>query len=112
MTEFNNIKLIKRGDIAYPTQLEEVYQPPETLYCLGNVNLLYKRMVAVVGSRKCSEYGKKMAMKLGEVLSRADISVVSGMAKGIDSFGHIGALKQEGGTVAVLGCGVDVCYPA
>lgn len=107
-----NIHIIKQGDRAYPTALMQVYRPPEVLYCIGNPDLLTTRMAAVVGSRKCSEYGKQTAMALGKALSRSGITVISGMAKGIDRFGHLGALKNGGNTVAVLGCGVDVCYPA
>ena len=69
-------------------------------------------MAAVIGSRKCSEYGKQTAMAAGKALGAAGACVVSGMAKGIDSFGHLGALKNGGKTIAVLGCGVDICYPA
>jgi len=103
---------IRKGDKLYPECLCSVIPPVETLYCAGNAELLQSRMAGVVGSRKCSEYGKQTAMALGKSLSRAEFTVVSGMAKGIDSFGHLGALKNGGNTVAVLGCGVDICYPA
>ena len=73
--------------------------------------LISKRRVAVVGARMCSEYGKKMAEQIGEKLALCGAEVLSGMARGIDAYGHIGALKAGGNTYAVLGCGVNVCYP-
>lgn len=103
---------IRKGDALYPESLLQVQPAVEQLYCLGDTGLLKTKMAAVVGSRKCSEYGKQTAMAIGKALSRAGITTVSGMAKGIDSFGHLGALKNGGKTIAVLGCGVDVCYPA
>lgn len=112
MEEFNNIKRIKKGDENYPKPLYEVPSPPEALYYRGDISLLERRMVAVVGARKCSEYGKRLALQLGKILSQAGFVVISGMARGIDAFGHIGALQNQGETVAVLGCGIDICYPA
>lgn len=113
----DGIKTIKKGDAWYPEQLLQIPRPPEILYCKGNMELLKKPMAAIIGSRKCSEYGKQVAMKLGRNLAEAGAVVLSGMAKGIDSFGHLGALRNGGTgkndeTVAVLGCGVDICYPA
>jgi len=108
----NGIIVIEKGDSAYPQLLREIPSAPERLWCKGDTALLQQPMAAVVGSRKCSEYGKQVAMNLGKTLAQAGAVVVSGMAKGIDSFGHLGALKAHGKTIAVLGCGVDVCYPA
>ena len=70
-----------------------------------------QRTLAVVGSRKCSEYGKRVAMQIGKAAAQNRVTLVSGMAKGIDSFAHLGALRAGGKTIAVLGCGVDICYP-
>lgn len=106
------IIMIERNDGRYPQQLRMIADPPERLYCIGDVSLLEMPMAAVIGSRKCSEYGKQTAMAVGKSLGMAGACVVSGMAKGIDSFGHLGALKHGGKTIAVLGCGVDICYPA
>lgn len=105
------IGVIDINDSDYPPSLRHIDNPPLKLYYLGNKKLLKNRAVAVVGSRKCSEYGKQIAMRIGETIGRTRTLVVSGMAKGIDSFAHIGALKNDGNTVAVLGCGPDVCYP-
>ena len=107
-----SIILIEKSDSRYPEQLRMITDPPERLYCIGDVGLLNMPMAAVIGSRKCSEYGKQTAMAVGKSLGMAGACVVSGMAKGIDSFGHLGALKHGGKTIAVLGCGVDICYPA
>ncbi len=111
MYKKERIRIINREDRAYPGRLLEIPDPPENLYCIGDVKLLEEPSLAVVGSRKCSEYGKQAAMKIGGEAARNNLVVVSGMAKGIDSFGHLGALKAGGKTVAVLGCGVDICYP-
>lgn len=112
MEERNNINIVKKEDKHYPKQLLQLADAPEVLYCIGDVRLLRKKCIAVVGSRKCSEYGKKVAMKIGKTAAENGITVVSGMAKGIDYFAHLGALQNGGDTIAVLGCGADICYPA
>lgn len=67
--------------------------------------------VAVVGSRRCTDYGKKVALEVGDILAKHNIIVVSGMAKGIDSYAHTACIKAGGKTIAILGCGVDIVYP-
>ena len=104
--------MLEKEDIRYPDLLRQIPEPPKQLYCIGNLELLKMPAAALVGSRKCSEYGKQVAMNLGKTLAQAGAAVVSGMAKGIDSFGQLGTLKAGGKTIAVLGCGVDICYPA
>lgn len=111
MYKKDNIRIINKEDREYPEQLLDISDPPEKLYCIGDCRLLKKPSLAVVGSRKCSEYGRQTAMKIGREAAGNGLVVVSGMAKGIDSFGHLGALKAGGKTIAVLGCGVDICYP-
>lgn len=101
----------------YPRLLREIAHPPEVLYYCGDLALARRKCVAVVGSRKTTEYGCRTARRLAGILSQQGAVVVSGMAKGIDSCAHRGALEAEerggqGGTIAVLGCGADVCYPA
>ena len=108
----NRIIVLEKEDIRYPDLLRQIPEPPKQLYCIGNLELLKIPAAALVGSRKCSEYGKQVAMNLGKTLAQAGAAVVSGMAKGIDSFGQLGTLKAGGKTIAVLGCGVDICYPA
>ena len=106
-----NIVKIKKGEAEYPEKLALIQEAPEQLYCIGNIELLQKRSIAVVGSRKCSEYGKQVAMRIGGAAAQNGLVTVSGMARGIDSYAHLGALKKGGETIAVLACGVDVCYP-
>lgn len=112
MVKNHNISIVKRTDAEYPDSLIGIKNAPNILYCIGDVSLLNKKSLAVVGSRKCSEYGRQTAMKIAKTAAENDIVVVSGMARGIDSFGHLGALRNGGKTIAVLGSGVNVCYPA
>lgn len=98
-------------DEDYPRKLKYINDPPFALYykgCLPTKGV----SAAVVGARQCSEYGRSMAKELGKTLGENGINVISGMAYGIDSAGHAGALRGGARTFAVLGCGVDVCYPA
>lgn len=103
---------MKKTDAEYPDALLKIKNPPQSLYCIGDVSLMKQKCLAVVGSRKCSEYGRQTAMKIGKTAAENEVVIVSGMAKGIDSFGHLGALRNGGKTIAVLGGGVNVCYPA
>ena len=111
MVQCNNICIVKKEDKEYPDDLRQIDNPPERLYCIGDVSLLKKRGIAVIGSRKCSEYGKQVAMKIAKAATDNNLTVIAGMAKGIDYFGHLGAIKNGGKTIAVLGGGSDVCYP-
>lgn len=103
---------IRINDEEYPPLLREIAQPPGELYCAGDVSLLKRMCVAVVGSRKNSEYGRWAAKTIAGKLAAAGVCVVSGMARGIDTCAHIAALDAGGKTIAVLGTGLDVCYPA
>lgn len=103
---------IPLGDPRYPTLLASIKDPPAVLYALGNPDLLDLRAVAVVGSRKASEYGRWTAASLGGLLAGRGVAVVSGLAAGIDAEAHRGALEAGGPTIAVMGCGIDLCYPA
>ena len=96
----------------YPERLRNIDDPPKELYCLGNIELLnYKSNIAMIGSRNCSSYGERAAKDFAYNLAKEDICIVSGLAKGIDSFSHIGALNAKGKTIAVLGSGLDNIYP-
>ena len=96
----------------YPERLRYIDSPPKQLFCLGNLELLnYKNNIAMIGSRNCSLYGEKAAKDFSFNLASNDICIVSGLAKGIDSFSHIGALNAKGKTIAVLGSGLDNIYP-
>lgn len=96
----------------FPEKLRNIENPPYSIYIKGELPNEAFRSVAIVGARRCSEYGRVMAEKLGIALAEHQISVISGMARGVDSYAHIGALKGKGKTYAVCGCGVDICYPA
>lgn len=106
------IKEINFSSDKYPKQLREIYNPPKRIYAIGNIEILNKVGIAIVGSRKATEYGKKVAFRLSKDLSERDIVTISGLAKGIDSHAHIGSLNvQNGKTIAVLGSGIKVIYP-
>lgn len=105
------IEMITYGSCRYPDLLAEIKDPPKELYCLGNIDILKKRCVAVVGSRTTTQYGRSTAVSIAAKLAERDVAVVSGMARGIDTCAHRGALDNGGTTIAVLGCGVDICYP-
>jgi DNA processing protein len=96
---------------AYPSLLKEIYDPPPVLFVRGDAELLARPMVAIVGSRRATPYGLAAAERLATDLSTAGLVIVSGMARGIDTAGHRGALAAGAPTVAVFGCGVDIIYP-
>ena len=110
-TVSRTIRTLRPADTDYPPMLRDIPDPPPCLYAIGDTSLLQQRALAVVGSRKCSEYGKRIAMQIGKTAAQNQVVLVSGMAKGIDSFAHLGALHAGGKTIAVLGSGVDICYP-
>lgn len=108
------IRRLRRGAVPYPPLLREIPDPPAVLWLRGEAapELLERPSVAIVGARACSSYGRSVARTLGRELAAAGLVVVSGMARGIDSEAHRGALDAGGVTVAVLGCGIDRDYPA
>lgn len=108
--ETSDIHFCSQYDADYPKRLKGIHNPPFALYYLGNLPS-EGPSAAIVGARRCSEYGYYMAKKLGEALGKNGISVISGMAEGIDAAGHLGALKGNGATYGILGCGPDICYP-
>lgn len=95
----------------YPKLLREIYSPPLGIYVRGELPDDEIDTVAIIGARKCSRYGATVAYQIAKDLGKTNIIVVSGMARGIDSEGHKGILDGGGKTIAVLGCGVDICYP-
>ncbi|MDR1272496.1 MAG: DNA-processing protein DprA [Clostridiales Family XIII bacterium] len=103
--------LIKKSDAGYPLLLSLIPNPPEHLYYCGDASLLETFTVAVVGARRCTEYGSWAAYNIAKRLSQYGVTVVSGMAEGIDSHAHRGALDGGSPTVAVWGCGLDYCFP-
>ena len=104
--------ILKISDALYPPLLREIKNPPQLLYCAGDLSLLKTRCVAVGGSRKITAYGRRIAAKVAGRLAACGVTVVSGMAIGIDGISHRSALDAGGKTIAVLGNGLDVMYPA
>lgn len=103
--------LLTMDDPAYPLRLAEIYDPPLVLFTRGNLVEADHQAVALVGTRKPTAYGARMARNLAYELASRGITVVSGMAEGIDTAAHEGAMEAGGRTIAVLGCGVDIVYP-
>lgn len=106
----DGVVILTRNDSRYPRMLREIFDPPDVLYCKGQVEVLHKPAVAIVGSRNPSPYGRLTAERLAEDLSSRGLVIVSGLARGIDSAAHWGALRG-GETAAVLGSGIEVIYP-
>jgi len=109
--ERRGIRVITAFDPEYPALLLEIADPPFVLHASGSLDRLRLPAVSVVGSRDASRYGRDVAQRLGRELSAAGVAVVSGFARGVDAAAHEAALEGPGGTVAVLGCGLDVDYP-
>lgn len=103
---------IPRSDPRYPELLREIFDPPVMLFARGRLELLQPFHFAVVGTRRPTTYGMAVAEKLSADLARTGLTIVSGMARGIDTTAHKGALSAGGDTIAVLGCGVDIVYPS
>lgn len=107
----HEIEVIPIADVNYPAALREIYDPPITLFAKGNLDFLGEKSIGIVGSRDATSYGFNTAKELSYSLAQNNIVIVSGLARGIDKAAHIGALNAGGKTIAVLGCGVDICYP-
>lgn len=107
----NEIDIISIEDKEYPSNLREIYNPPICLYIKGNKNIFNNIAIGVIGCRECSNYGKEVAQKFSYDLASHNINIVSGLAKGIDSYAHLGAIYCKGITTAVLGSGIDIIYP-
>lgn len=107
------ITAVSRLSPVYPKRLLDVFAPPLVLYCKGRAELLAgEKAIAVIGTREPTPYGRDVAGKIAKALAENGVCVVSGMAKGIDICAHLGALEGKGDTVAVLGNGTDIAYPA
>lgn len=109
--ENNGFSITTLNDSDYPLQLRQLYDPPPFLFHKGDILEADHRAVAIVGSRNATDYGRAMAAKIAGDLSRHGITIISGMAIGIDSTAHRAALEAGGRTIAVLGSGIDVIYP-
>ena len=109
--EKEGIRPICWSDDGYPEDLKNIYDPPSVLFCKGELLSVDSNAVAIVGARRCSEYGLKVAEKLAFDLAQNGATIISGMARGIDTAAHRGALKAKGRTVAVIGSGFKHVYP-
>lgn len=107
----SGISILLYSAPGYPSALNDIYDPPMVLYYQGDRELLNTLSIAIVGSRRHTHYGRKSASRLASELVSRDVTVTSGMARGIDTWAHKGALEGKGKTIAVLGCGLDICYP-
>jgi DNA processing protein len=105
-------RLLTWDEPEYPSRLREIYDPPPLLYVRGNVELLNRHILAIVGARRPTPYGNQMAERLATDLATRGLVIASGLARGIDASAHRGALSSgSGSTIGVLGCGIDVVYP-
>ncbi len=105
-------KYLLLSDPEYPTQLFEIPDPPIIIYYEGNLSLLKNPCIAIVGARKIDTLSQKLTLSIATNLSKKGITIVSGLAVGVDTIAHRGGLKHKGSTIAVLGTGIDVNYPA
>ncbi len=106
------VRLLTWDEPEYPERLREIFDPPPLLYVRGNIELLRRHLVSIVGARRPTPYGNQMAERLARDLADRGLVIVSGLARGIDSSAHRGALSSvRGTTIGVLGCGIDIIYP-
>ena len=105
------IRFVSFFSEEYPQNLKEITDPPYALYVKGSLPSGKAKKAAIIGARRCTPYGEKYAIDFARALAACGVEIISGMARGIDGMGHRGALLSGGKTYAVLGSGVDVCYP-
>ena len=106
------VRAINWHDSMYPPRLKEIHDPPPVLYVKGEILPEDERSVAVVGTRKASAYGREAASAISQDLARSGVTIVSGLARGIDGIAHKAALDAGGRTIALFGCGLDTVYPS
>lgn len=106
------MRSIAIGDADYPPALHDLPDPPRVLWCIGDLSVLDRTVIAIVGTRRSTMYGERVTRELAGALVRAGACIISGMARGIDGVAHTAALDAGGSTAAVLGTGVDLVYPA
>ena len=107
----DGVTVISGEDYCYPPRLKEIYDPPLVLYIRGNPEVLIQPGIAIVGTRHPTPYGSGMAERLASDLAAQGLVIISGMARGVDTASHRGAISAKGKTIAVFGTGVDVIYP-
>ncbi len=105
------MKILNINDELYPTRLRNIPAAPVKLYLEGNIKLLNSSSIAIIGSRAASESGKNLAKKFSYELSNIGITIISGLARGIDTVAHTNSYNQTGKTIAVLGCGFNKIFP-
>lgn len=110
--KFKDYKIVDLKSDEYPERLKKLKGKPEKLYVRGKLPDPNKKTVAIVGARNASDYGLTLAKTIARIMTLNDVQVISGLAMGIDTAGHIGSIEVEKPTFAVLGCGVDICFPA
>lgn len=108
---FNDYRIVSKGDSDYPERLDKIKGAPERLYVRGNLPDPSRKTVAIVGARNASDYGLTLAKTVARILTLNGVQVISGLAMGIDTAGHMGVIEIEKPTFAILGCGVDICFP-
>jgi DNA processing protein len=106
-----NVEVITYWDENYPQQLKNIYYPPLILYILGKYKQEDEQSISIVGTRKSTDYGKSITNQFASNLAEQNITIISGMARGIDSIAHKAALKANGRTIAIVGSGLDYIYP-
>ena len=107
----NDIKIICYNDKEYPRKLKNIYDPPIVIYAKGDIDILNKVSIGIVGCRLCSSRGRSQAQEFAYRLATNNVVVISGLARGIDTGAHIGCIRANGKTIAVLGSGLDIVYP-
>lgn len=112
MLKQQDIRFLTEMDATFPNRLREIPDPPFGIYVKGLLPSEEALTIAVIGARECSEYGRYVAWELGKALGENKIPVVSGLARGIDAISQEAALAAGGSSYGILGCGVDICYPA
>ncbi|MDR4498313.1 MAG: DNA-processing protein DprA [Candidatus Scalindua sp.] len=111
LAEKNDVEIVPISSEKYPLNLNAIYDPPLVLYIKGTIEKKDAIALAIVGSRRCSYYGQSQAVKISRQLAQIGLCIVSGMARGIDTNAHLGAINGKGRTIAVLGCGLSTVYP-
>jgi DNA processing protein len=107
----SGVTFISKEDAAYPDKLRNIYMAPYALYLKGRIPRKEDKVIAVVGARECSTYGIEMTKYLAGAIAVEGVHIISGLARGVDAYAHQGALFAGGVTYAVMGCGIDICYP-
>lgn len=107
----HGISFITKLDGSYPDKLRHIYDSPFSFYLKGKQFPADKKAIAIIGARDCSPYGMEMAKYLSGALAKEGLVIISGLARGVDSYAHRGALAVGGSTYGVLGCGIDISYP-